>query len=259
LKFGIFLVLGIWLLEFLILIIKQIIMFKKIIPILFLLICSMTAFAQDNTLTEEEKKAGWKLLFDGKTLNGWRMYQNKSSEGWVAQNGQIACVGSATDKSDLRGDLVTTEQFDNFELSIDWKISPKGNSGIMYHVTENQKAAYYTGPEYQLVDDTGFPDHLDDVQKTASDYGMYAANPRPTKPVGEFNNTRIVVKGSHREYWLNGVKVVEFEAWSTDWNQRVASGKWKDYPEYGKAKQGHIVLQDHGSGVWFKNIKIRKL
>ncbi len=236
-------------------------MFRRIGSFLFLIICSMSSYAQqkDNTLTDAEKQAGWKLLFDGSSLNGWRMYRDKPSEGWAAKNGEIACVGSATDKSDLRGDLITTEQFDNFELSVDWKISPKGNSGIMYHVVEEFKAAYESGPEYQLADDAGFPDPLEEVQKTASDYAMYAATSRPVKPVGQFNNTRIVVKGPHREYWLNGAKVVEFEAWSSDWNQRKTTGKWKDFPGYGVSKKGHICLQDHGSGVWFKNIKIRKL
>ncbi len=212
-----------------------------------------------NTLTEEEKNAGWKLLFDGKTLAGWKMYQNKNADCWGVQDGVIYCKGSETDKSDLRADLTTEKQYENFELSIEWKIAPQGNSGIMYHVSEAQGAAYQTGPEYQLIDDEGFPAKLEDWQKTAADYAMYNTTSRPTKPVGEFNETRIVVNGAKREHWLNGVKVLEFEAWSDDWNKRKSEGKWKDTPTYGMEKKGHIVLQDHGSGVWFRNVKIREL
>lgn len=214
---------------------------------------------QMNTLTEKEKQEGWQLLFDGKTLAGWRMYQNRDADCWGVQDGVIYCKGSETDKSDLRADLISEEQFENFELSIEWKIAPQGNSGIMYHVSEAQPAAYLTGPEYQLIDDEGFPEKLEDWQKTAADYAMYNTTSRPVKPVGEFNETRIVVNGAHREHWLNGVKVVEFEAWSDDWNKRKNEGKWKDTPSYGMEKSGHICLQDHGSGVWFRNIKIRKL
>jgi hypothetical protein len=213
----------------------------------------------DNTLTDTEKSEGWKLLFDGTTLNGWRMYQNKAADAWDVKNGELYCKGSEIDKSDLRADIITADQFENYELSIDWKISPEGNSGIMYHVSEAYPAAYLSGPEYQLIDDEGFPDPLEEWQKTASDYAMYNATSRPTKPVGHYNTTRIVVNGTHREYWLNGVKVLEFEAWSPDWEKRKANGKWKDTPEYGSLRKGHICLQDHGGGVWFKNIKIKTL
>ena len=239
-------------------------MFKKIIFASILIGSTMFLFSffrqKDNILTEAEKKAGWKLLFDGKSLNGWRMYQHKAADCWGVKNGEIYCKGSETDKSDLRADLVTSDQYENYELLIDWKIAPKGNSGIMYNVTEQYDAAYLSGPEYQLIDDEGYTGgKLEDWQKTGSDYAMYTATSRPVKPVGEYNTTKIVVKGTHREYWLNGVKVVEFEAWSDDWNKRKNAGKWKDAAGYGMAKKGYICLQNHGSGVWFKNIKIRKL
>ena len=216
-----------------------------------------TGSSEDNVLSEQEVSAGWKLLFDGITLDGWRMYQNKPADAWDVKDGELYCKGSNIDKSDLRADIITNNQFENYELSVDWKISPKGNSGIMYNVTEEFDAAYLSGPEYQLIDDIGFPDKLEEWQKTASDYAMYNATSRPTNPVGQYNTSRIVVNGAHREYWLNGVKVVEFEAWTPDWEHRKSSGKWKDTPGYGLAKKGHICLQDHGGGVWFKNIKIR--
>lgn len=238
-------------------------MTKKIIFAFTLIMTTMlfSASAQkDNTLTAAEKKEGWSLLFDGKTINGWKMYQNKPADCWGAKNGELYCKGSATDKSDLRADIITADEYDNFELLVDWKIAPGGNSGIMYHVTEEYNAAYLSGPEYQLIDDEGYAGgKLEDWQKTGSDYAMYTATSRPTKPIGQYNTTKIVVKGAHREYWLNGVKVIEFEAWTDDWNKRKTEGKWKDAPGYGIAKTGYICLQDHGSGVWFKNIKIRKL
>jgi Domain of Unknown Function (DUF1080) len=239
-------------------------MLKKILFILTLIMGNMflhPASAQkDNTLTDAEKKDGWKLLFDGKTLNGWKMYQNKTADCWGAKDGELYCKGSTTDKSDLRADIITAEQYENYELSVDWKIAPGGNSGIIYNATEEYPASYQSGPEYQLIDDEGFSGgKLEDWQKTGADYAMYTATSRPTKPIGEYNTSKIVVKGAHREYWLNGVKVVEFEAWSDDWNKRKSVGKWKDTPGYGMAKKGYICLQDHGSGVWFKNIKIRKL
>ncbi len=214
---------------------------------------------KDNVLTAAEKKAGWQLLFDGKSMDGWRMYQNKAADSWGVKNGEIYCKGSETDKSDLRADLVTTDQYENYELLIDWKISAGGNSGIMYHVTEDAGAAYLTGPEYQLIDDEGYTEKLEDWQKTGADYAMYTPMVKATRPAGQYNTTKIVVNGAHREHWLNGKKVLEFEAWSPDWNQRKSTGKWKDTPGYGMAKKGHICLQDHGGGVWFKNIKIRKL
>ena len=212
-----------------------------------------------NMLTDKEKNDGWQLLFDGSTMNGWRTYRNKTSNSWEVTNGEIHCKGSETDKSDKRADLISTGQYENFELSLDWKISKGGNSGIMYHVTEAYEAPYESGPEYQLLDDVGFSDKLEEWQKTGADYAMYTASSRPIKPVGEYNNTKIIFNNGHVEHWLNGVKVLEFEAWSADWNDRKNKGKWKDYPGYGMAKTGFICLQDHGSEAWFRNIKIKKL
>ena len=129
----------------------------------------------------------------------------------------------------------------------------------MYHVTEEYGAAYLTGPEYQLIDDEGFHEKLEDWQKTGADYAMYNATSRPVKPVGEYNNTKIIFNKGHVEHWLNGVKILEFQAWSDDWNKRKAAGKWKNDKGYGMSKTGFICLQDHGSEIWFKNVKIRSL
>ena len=235
---------------------------KVLIAIAIITSClGMVSFYQpkDNVLTQSEKKSGWKLLFDGKTLNGWRMYQNIATECWGINNGELYCKGDNNEENKLRADIITTEQYDNFELSVDWKIAPESNSGILYHVTEKYEKPYLSGPEYQIIDDIGFPQKLEEWQKTGADYAMYLASSRPTHPVGQYNTSRIIVKGAHREYWLNNVKVVDFEAFTPDWKNRKATGKWKIAPDYGIAKSGYICLQDHGGGVWFKNIKIRKL
>ena len=215
--------------------------------------------AVDNTLSEEEKKEGFKLLFDGKTLNGWRTYQNKPADSWSVKDGTFYCKGDPTNKSDMRSDMITTDQYENFDLSIDWKISPKGNSGVIYLATEEFPAAYLSGPEYQMIDDKNFPEKLEDWQKTGANYAM---NPAPTaapNPVGEWNTTRIVVNKGHVEHWLNGKKIVEYEIGSEEWKKNKMNGKWKDAKGYGMAKKGHIALQDHGSEAWFKNIKIKEL
>ena len=228
-----------------------------------LIIIISTAFTmQDknqNKLSGEETKQGWKLLFDGKSFNGWRTYQNKKADSWSVKDGVLYCKGSSGDKNEQRADIITTGQFENFEFSIDWNISPQGNSGIMYMVTEDNKVAYLSGPEYQLIDDEGYPGKLEDWQKTASNYAMDAATGAVTKPVGEWNNTKIIVNKGHVEHWLNGKKVLEYELWTDEWKKKKAEGKWKDAPNYGLAKKGHIALQDHGSEAWFRNIKIRIL
>lgn len=234
---------------------------KSILCLVLACVAAVSCSTQqkENSLTPDEKKDGWILLFDGSTMNGWRTYKNKTGNSWEVKDGELHCRGSETDKSDKRADIVTNDQFENFELSLEWKISKAGNSGIMYHVTEEYDAPYLSGPEYQIIDDEGFPDKLEDWQKTAADYAMYTTSSRPVKPIGEYNHTKIVFNKGHVEHWLNGVKVLEFEAWSPDWYDRKNKGKWKDEPGYGMSKTGYICLQDHGSEAWFRNIKIRKL
>lgn len=209
-------------------------------------------------LSAQEKGEGWVALFDEQTLNGWRTYQNKPMQAWEVQNGVLHCKGS-TGNSDLHADLITNEQYENFELALDWKIAPKGNSGIIYLVQETMPAAYETGPEYQMIDDAGFPEKLEDWQKTGANYAINAAPTAKPAAVGEWNHTRILVNKGHVEHWLNGDKIVEYELGSDSWKQAKETGKWKDTPTYGMSKSGHIALQDHGSEAWFKDIKLRKL
>lgn len=212
---------------------------------------------KDNTLTKKEKKAGWVLLFDGKTTDGWKSYKGREQNGWIVENGILVCKETGVTK---RSDLITAESFANYELQIDWKISPEHNSGIIYRCTEENGASYESGPEYQLIDDKGYPGKLSDKQLSGANYDMNApAGGSIVKPVGEFNHTRIVVNNAHVEHWLNGKKVVEYELWSPEWEKTKAGSKWRDVKPYGMSKSGHIALQDHGGGVAFKNIKIRKL
>jgi hypothetical protein len=238
---------------------------KQIIFLLTLLWGSSIVLAQNtesnNSLTAKEKSQGWQLLFNGQNLDGWKGYNSdKIFTCWSVAKGEIICKGEGG--SETSGDIITIADFDNFELSIEWSISKAGNSGIFYHVLEGTKyhTAYETGPEYQLIDDAGWPDKLEDWQQTGADYGMTpAVKDKKLMPVGEWNTSRIIYNKGHVEYWLNGMKVVEFQAYSTEWYQKKAKSKWKDYPGYAISKDGHIGLQNHGSGVKFRNIKVRKL
>ncbi len=229
-----------------------------LIPGLFLAGCNQT----DNKLTDEEIAEGWTLLFDGKTLDGWRDFKGSDTitAPWKAEKGTLTSLGKGSDST---GYIVTKTQYENFILTFDWKISEGGNSGLLYHVVErpDYKVPYVTGPEYQLIDDAGFPGPLEEWQKAGADYAMYL--PDPTKKqlneAGSWNTAKIVFDNGHVEYWLNGQKLLEFEAWTDDWFARKASGKWDFAPEYGLARSGVFAVQDHGSRVWFKNMKIKEL
>jgi hypothetical protein len=211
------------------------------------------ADAPPNTLTAKEKAEGWKLLFDGKTTDGWRGYKKeKMPDGWKVENGALARAGGG-------GDIVTIEQFDNFELSLEWKISEGGNSGIMYHVTEEFGAPYETGPEMQVLDNAKHGDGKNPLTSAGACYALYPPVKDVTKPVGEWNLVKLVCKGAHVEHWLNGTKLLEYEYGSDEWNKKIEGSKFKAWPKFGKNPKGHIDLQDHGNLVWFRNIKIRVL
>ena len=231
-------------------------MIKCIAAVLYLSAgCSLGAMAQDNTLTAAEKRAGWKLLFDGKSTAGWHTYKQAPDDSWEITNGELHCKQEGVQQ---RADLVTNGKYENFELELDWKIEKGANSGVLYHVMETHEHPYETGPEYQLIDDFGYPEKLEEWQKSGADYAMHPPLKIATRPQGEYNHTRIVVKGDHVEHWLNGFKVADFKVRTPEWRKLKATGKWKDYPDYGVAKSGLIDLQDHGGGASFKNIKIRK-
>lgn len=212
---------------------------------------------KDNMLTAEEQKSGWVLLFNGKNTEGWRAYNNKPFDSWEVLNGQLYCKSSKDVKQ--RADLITVNEYDNFELSLDWKVDKGANSGVIYRVKETSGPSYETGPEYQLIDDEGYPQKLEAWQKSGADYAMYPPQEIAAKPAGEYNHTTILVKGAHVEHWLNGKKVVEYQLWTPAWRELKEKGKWKDAVAYGLAPKGYIALQDHGGGIWFKNVKIRKI
>jgi hypothetical protein len=210
------------------------------------------------SVLQPQDEEGWKILFDGKTTNGWRNFKgNGVNEDWYVENGSLIVQGKG---GNMGGDIITEEQFADFELIVEWAISKGGNSGIFYHVLENDyPAVYATGPEYQLIDDAGFPEKLEEWQKTGANYAMHDPENKSLKAVGEFNESRIIVKNCHVEHWLNGSLVVAYDLWTEDWYDRVQKSKWKDYPGYGLACKGHIALQDHGSIAKFRNVRIRDL
>ncbi|MEZ5072616.1 MAG: DUF1080 domain-containing protein [Bacteroidales bacterium] len=217
-----------------------------------------------NTLTPEEIADGWTLLFDGRTTAGWKNFNQDTLTGWLVEDGCLVGLGLG---GDIGGDIVTMKSYENFILEWDWKLGAHGNSGVMYHVVETPEyhAPYETGPEYQLIEDGDFRDEngepyaLEEWQKTAADYAMYLPNDQKQVNVREWNTSKIVFTPELAEYWINGKKVLEFVPWSDDWNERRNSGKWDAYPDYGLARSGKICLQDHGSKVWFRNIKVKSL
>jgi hypothetical protein len=206
-----------------------------------------------NTLTAEERAAGWRLLFDGQTTRGWRGYMmDGMPAGWEVVDGALTRVSAAAD-------IITTEKFRNFELSVDWKVGPGGNSGIFYRAIEGPDFIYYAAPEMQVLDDEKHGDGQSPLTSAGANYALHAAPPGVVKPAGEWNTARILVDGNHVEHWLNGVKLLEYELHSDDWKERVAKSKFNEFPEYGKAAEGHIGLQEHNDPVAFRNIKIRIL
>jgi hypothetical protein len=217
---------------------------------------SADARAAENRLTDAEKTAGWKLLFDGQTAAGWRGFKQAAfpGQGWLVEDGWLHCLGKRG------GDIVTVEEFDQFELEWEWKIESGGNSGVKYFVLESRNGAI--GHEYQMLDDALNPDGKSANGKhvTASFYDVLKpAIPPPVKPFGEINQSRILVKGNHVEHWLNGVKVLEYECGSAAVKAAVAESKFKNITGFGDPAKAHILLQDHNSQVWFRNIKIRSL
>ena len=215
--------------------------------------------APANQLTEQQKADGWKLLFDGQSLNGWNIFKGKENDTWEVVDGTLHCKPVADSTGTKRSDLMTADMYQNFELTFDWKIPPGANSGVMFRVTEEFEVPYASGPEYQLIDDAGYPGGLKEVNQTASNYDVQAAENKKVNAIGEWNATKLIVNGNHVEHWLNGTKVVEYEIGSDDWKTRVASSKWKEFPGYAMSTTGYIDLQDHGHEVWFKNVMIKPL
>lgn len=230
----------------------------------------VTASEEANILTESDKKEEWKLLFDGKTTAGWRGINQETfpSEGWRVKEGMLMVNATDGKESGNGGDIITTEQYSDFVLDWEWKMLTKGgNSGVKYFVKEglSNNEKYGAGLEYQILDDENFSWMLEgkmqpgDYRTLASLYEIYPAENKSPKPLGEWNHSRIVVQGKHVEHWLNGVKVLEYERGSDDFRKKVAESKFKQYENFGEATEGHILLQDHGSKIAFRNIRIKEL
>lgn len=207
-----------------------------------------------NTLTPQEQQAGWKLLFNGKTLDGWRNYKKTTvGPGWTVVDGVLTRSG------DNAGDIVTVDKYKNFELALDWRISEGGNSGVLYRGTEDNDYIWQSAPEMQILDNERHADGKREVTSAGSVFDVYGVPASAANPAGQWNSVRVVANGNHIEHWLNGKKVVDYTINSDEWKARVAASKWKSTPTYGQSPEGYIGLQDHGDKVEFRNIRIRVL
>ncbi len=206
-----------------------------------------------NMLTEAEVKDGWKLLFDGKTMSGWRAYKQENMAGW-------SVVDGAMTKERPTGDLVSTAEYADFELVFDWKLAPGGNAGVFVRATEEYNKVYWSATEYQLLDDPAHPDGKNPLTSAGAAYGLYPSIAGTVRPAGEWNTSKIVARGNHIEHWLNGVRMITYEVKSEDWTAKVKASKFAAYPNYGLATKGLIGIQgDHGGLLALRNIKIRPL
>lgn len=246
---------------------KSKIVISLIVGFAFLFVASMTGASEEekpaapdatpNRLTTPQMMAGWRLLFDGQTTTGWRGYKSDKmpGKGWIVEDGCLRVQAGGGG-----GDIITAKQYGDFDLRLEYKVSEKANSGIMYLVTEDEKSTWHTGPEYQIFDDAGFG--LDPAAGHAAGalYAIY--NPPKDKvanPAGEWNSVRIVKRGQRIEHWLNGIQLLEGVIGSDDWNERVGKSKFSKFHKFGTNPRGHIALQDHGNDVWFRNMRIRDL
>lgn len=227
--------------------------------------------AISNTLTEQEKQEGWKLLFDGETTQGWRkVYEDTFPEnGWDIKEGMLTVLESDGRQGGGGGSIITEKKYSNFELRLDFKLAKGANSGIKYFVVEDP--AYFKdssdgpsgsgiGLEYQIIDDENWPDELHEDQTVGALYVLIpAAKDKKVNPVGTWNHVRLLSKGDHVEHWLNGMKVLEYQRGGDAFQALVDKSKYKKYKNFGLASKGHILLQDHGTRVSYRNIKIRNL
>ncbi len=210
--------------------------------------------AAPNTLTAAEQKAGWTLLFDGKSMAGWHIYQKPGvTTGWEARDGAIV-------KTAPSGDLLSDRQFGSFELTLEWKIESKGNSGIFFWATEGTDVVYKNAPEIQVLDNIGHGDGISPLTSAGALYGFYPAAGTLVKPLGEWNQVRIVARGSVVETWFNGTKITDKADFdSPEFKAMVAKTKFAKWPTYGLGRKGSIGVQEHGGMVWYRNVKIRDI
>jgi hypothetical protein len=206
------------------------------------------------TLSGQAAQPQWVSLFDGQTIAQWRGYKMATvPDSWRVEEGAITWTKGAA------VDLVSREQYTNFEFEFDWKLPPGGNSGVMFRVTEDLDRTYHSGPEFQILHNAGHSDGKNPMTSAGSNHSLHAPTKDMTKPVGEWNQGRLVVNGNHVEHWLNGEKIVDYDLHSPDWTKRLMASKFKDVPRYGREPKGHLVLQEHGSRIQYKNLRIKVL
>jgi hypothetical protein len=216
-----------------------------------------------NTLTKQEKKDGWKLLFDGSSTKGWHVYGNKPvSKAWKIDDNSISLDSKSKTTKEDGGDLVSDEEFDNFHLKYDWKVESGGNSGVLFYVKEDAAKyewPYYTGPEMQVLDNAKHPDAKIIKHRAGDLYDLISSSKETVKPAMEWNHAEIRSLNGKLDFFLNGENIVSTVMWDDNWKQMVAGSKFKKLSDFGTFKKGKLSLQDHGNNVWFRNIKIKKL
>lgn len=222
-----------------------------------------TGQVASNQLTKAEKKDGWQLLFDGTTKNGWHIFNNRTDgSAWKVDSGTLYYEPAARGpKGEGSGELITTDSFENFHLKLEWKLTEGGNSGIIFLAREDSKYryAYITGPEMQIIDNDRHPDAKNIKHRAADLYDFITAQPENARPIGQWNEVEIVLNKGKLDLYQNGVKVVSTTMWDANWEAMKAQSKFKNTPDFGAFKKGHIVLQDHGNKVYFRNIKVKNL
>jgi hypothetical protein len=230
----------------------------SVAAVLFLSACASGARSGAPSQAQSEaapaKRGEWRTLFDGTTASAWRAYKaDTMPSGWTVANGTLG-------KLKATGDIISREQFGDFEFEMDWKLEKGGNSGLFYRGSEEFDRVYWSAPEYQLLDDANAPDGKNRLTSAGAAYGLYAPPAGVVKAAGEWNSTRIVVKGAHVEHWLNGTKLLEYELWSPDWEAKVKASKFNQWTKYGRGRTGHIAIQgDHNGALTLRNLRVREL
>lgn len=226
---------------------------------------SMQSSTEANVLTEQEKNEGWQLLFDGNSTNGWHTYgKNSVGSAWKVVDGTLTLDTTVKDGWQVRdgGDIVTNQEFEDFHFSIDWKVAPGGNSGVIFFVQDDPSKYQYTwhtGLEMQVLDNAAHPDAKIFKHRAGDLYDLIASSKETVKPAGEWNHAEIISNDGKLNLFLNGENIVSTTLWDDQWRSLIANSKFKDMAAFGTFKKGHIALQDHGDKVWFRNIKIKRL
>jgi hypothetical protein len=207
-------------------------------------------------LSASERRAGFRLLFDGRTMSGWRGFRKDHvPTAWSPRNGELTLTPGTGDG----GDIMTAETFGDFDFRCEWKVAPRGNSGIFYRVTQEHSVPWGTGPEMQILDDAGHPDGRNPLTSAGSCYALYPAPRGVVRPGGEWNESRLVIRNNHVEHWLNGQRVVSYVLGSEAWKADIKKSKFASLPDHGMRARGHLVFQDHGDPVSYRNLRIRRL